>query len=93
MADGRMIVNPAEARDKATRMKTIADELETLLNNVSREIEKIDNVDTGVYQGNRKPAELRAELDQFRSMFKLTYGQVIKSANDIIAIANTMEAE
>lgn len=93
MADGRMIVNPAEARAKATRMKTIANELESLLNNVSREIEKIDNVDTGVYQGNRNPAELRAELDKFRNMFKLTYGQIIKSANDIISIANTMEME
>lgn len=93
MADGRMVVNPAEARAKAERMIKIANELENLLNNVSKEIEKIDNTDTGIYQGNRKPAELRAELDEFRSMFKLTYGQVIKSANDIIAIANTMEME
>ncbi len=93
MADGRMIVDPAEARAKAMRMQTIANELESLLNNVSKEIEKIDNIDTGIYQGNRKPAELRAELDRFRNMFKLTYGQVIKSANDIITIANTMEAE
>lgn len=93
MADGRMIVNPEEAKAKAERMKSIANDLESLLNNVSREIEKIDNVDTGIYQGNRKPAELRAELDSFRSMFKLTYGQIIKSANDIITVANTMEVE
>ena len=93
MSDGRMIVNPEEARAKATRMISIANELEKLLNNVSKEIEKIDNVDTGIYQGNRKPAELRAELDQFRNLFKLTYGQIVKSANDIIAIANTMEMQ
>lgn len=91
MADGRMIVNPAEARAKATRMKTIANELESLLNNVSREIEKIDNVDTGLYQGNRKPAELRAELDSFRDVFNLAYEQIIKSADDIVTLANVSE--
>lgn len=91
MADGRMIVNPAEARAKATRMKTIANELESLLNNVSREIEKIDNVDTGLYQGNRKPAELRAELDSFRDVFNLAYEQIIKSADDIVTLANVSQ--
>ena len=36
MADGRLVMNPAEARAKASEMKNIANELETLLNNVSR---------------------------------------------------------
>ena len=93
MADGRMIINPTEAKGKAEAMIRIADELESLLNNVRTEIEKIDNVDTQVYQGNRNPAEIRAELDQFANMFKFTYGQIVKSAKDIITIANTMEME
>ncbi len=91
MADGIMIINPAEARAKATRMITIANQIEELLNNISREIDKIDNVDTGIYQGNKNPAQLKADLAEFRSKFNLTYGQVIKSANDIISIANAKE--
>jgi hypothetical protein len=37
--------------------------------------------------------KLRAELDQFRGMFNLAHEQIVKSANDIIRIANTMENE
>lgn len=93
MADGNLRMNPAEARAKAEEMKKIASDLETLLNEVSTRMEEIDNEDTGTYQGDRKPAELRAELDQFRSMFNLVHEQIVKSSNDIVKIANTMEAE
>ena len=64
MADGKFIMNPGEARVRANEMTKIASELEMLLNDISRKMEEIDNVDTGVYQGDKKPAELRAELDQ-----------------------------
>jgi len=93
MANGIVVMNTAEARANAAEMKKIAVDLESLLNDVSKKIEEIDNVDTGVYQGNRRPAELRAELDQFRNVFNLAYEQIIKSADDITAIANTIEAE
>ena len=69
MADGKILMNPAEARVRANEMTKIASELEMLLNDISRKMEEIDNVDTGIYQGDKKPAELRAELDQFRGMF------------------------
>ena len=42
---------------------------------------------------NKKPAELKAELDEFRKLFNLVYGQVIKSADDITNIATVMEQE
>ena len=93
MADGKILMNPAEARVRANEMTKIASELEMLLNDISRKMEEIDNVDTGVYQGDKKPAELRAELDQCRGMFNLAHEQIVKSANDIIRIANTMENE
>lgn len=93
MADGRLVMNPAEARAKASEMKNIANELETLLNTVSRKMQEIDNTETGIYQGNRRPAQLRAELDSFRATFNLAHEQIVKSANDIITIANTAEAE
>lgn len=93
MANGISVMNTAEARAKASEMKTIAHDLESLLNDVSKKIEEIDNVDTGIYQGNNKPAELRAELDSFRQVFNLAYDQIIKSADDITLIANTMDQE
>ncbi len=93
MADGIAVLNPGEARAKASEMVKIAQELETLLNDVSKSMEEINNEDTGIYQGDNRPAELRAELDQFRSIFNKTYEQIVKSADNIIAMANTMEAE
>ena len=46
MADGKFLMNPAEARVRANEMIKIASELEDLLNNISRAMEEIDNVDT-----------------------------------------------
>lgn len=93
MADGILRLNPAEARAKAQEMKKIADEMKTLLDEVSRRMEDIDNVETGIYQGDNRPAQLRAELNDFRAIFNNAYDQITKSANDIIAIANRSEAQ
>lgn len=93
MADGIMVMDTAEAIDKAAEMKNIANDIESLLNDVSKKIDEINNVDTGIYQGNKKPAELKEELDDFRKLFNLVYGQVIKSAEDINNIATVMEQE
>lgn len=100
MADGKLVMNPAVARAKAKEMTEIASELETLLNKVSRQMQEIDNGNTesdngnaGMYQGTRKAAELRAELDSFRSTFNLVHEQIVKSANDITTIANRIENE
>lgn len=93
MADGNLVMDTAEARNKASEMRNLATQIEDLLNDVSKKIDEINNVDTGIYQGSKKPAELRAELDEFRKMFNLVYGQVLKSSDDIINIANTMDQE
>ena len=93
MANGITVMNPAEARAKAAEMKKIAGELEALLNDVSMKINEIDNTETGTYQGSKKPAELRAELNEFRGMFVRVYEQIDKSAKNIIEIANTKENE
>ena len=87
MADGRLVMSLDDARAKAGEMIRIASDLETLLNTVSKKMQEIDNVETGTYQGNRKPAELRAELDSFRSMFNLAHEQIV------IIIANVAESE
>ena len=93
MANGIMIVDTDEARNKAREMRNIATEIEDLLNDVSKKIDEINNVDTGIYQGNKRPAELKADLDDFRKLFDLVYGQVLKSSDDIVNIANTMDQE
>lgn len=93
MADGILKLSPAEARAKAQEMKKIADEMQTLLNEVSKRMEEIDNVETGMYQGDNRPAQLRAELDEFRAIFNKAYEQITKSSNDIVAIANVSEAQ
>ena len=93
MADGILKLTPAEARAKAQEMKKIAGELRDLLDEVSRRMEEIDNVETGTYQGDNRPAQLRAELDAFRGIFSNAYEQITKSSGDIIAIANRAEAE
>ena len=42
-------------------------------------------------QGRKKPAELRAELDRFRDVFNLAYEQIVKSADDIVTLANVSQ--
>ena len=91
MANGVVVISPAEAVRKAGEMKKIAGNLEELLNEAKTKINEIDNVETGTYQGSKKPAELRAELDSFSDMFYLAYEQIIKSADDIITMANVSE--
>lgn len=93
MADGILKLNPAEARAKASEMKTIANEMQTLLEEVSKRMEEVDNVETGMYQGDNRPAQLRAELNDFRAIFNNAYEQITKSADDIILIANRSEAQ
>ena len=93
MHDGGNIISPAIAKDNAQQMIRIANELRDLLDNVSTKFDEINNEQTGVYFGEKKPSELKQELDEFKGVFGKVHGQITKSANDIINIANTMENE
>lgn len=93
MADGKLVMTPADARARANEMKTIANNLDTLLRDVKAKMEEVDDEGTGMYQGNKKPAQLRTELNAFSATFYQAYDQIIKSADDIILIATTAEAE
>ncbi len=92
-ANGNLVINPEEAKGRASEMVRLASELEALLNDVSRSMEDIDNVETGIYQGNNRPAELRASLDDFRATFHRAYEQITKSAQDLTRIADTVVVE
>lgn len=89
--NGIVVISPEEAVRKAGEMKSLAGQIEELLNTVSQRIDEVDNVETGMYQGRKKPAELKRELNGFRNIFNLAYDQIIKSADDIITLANTSE--
>ncbi len=88
---GQERIVPQVARDNANEMRNIALNIEQLLEQVSAKMQLINDEDTGLYQGYRKPSQLRAELDSFRQTFHLASDQIIKSAKDIINTANTME--
>ena len=89
--DRQQTIAPQIARDNATEMRNIADAIEALLQEVSTKMMTINDGQTGIYDGYKKPSELRMELDRFRQSFHLTHEQIKKSAADIIATANTME--
>lgn len=93
MADGRLEMNLAEATAKANEMVRISTEIENLLDDVSRKMQEINDENTGTYQGSKKPAELRAELDKFKGTFSKINEQIVKSSKDINAIAFTAENE
>ena len=96
MADGNLVIRPEEARSRAQEMVKIAADLEDLLNTVSAKMEEIDSQETGIYQNENassRPAELRAQLDEFRGIFNRAYEQIRKSADDIIKISYRVEEE
>lgn len=92
MADGKLIMSPSEARAKAQNMIQIASQLESLLKRVSQKMNEIGSLEAGVYH-SMKAQQLSAELSLCASTFDSVYGQIIKSANDIIAIADIKEQE
>ena len=89
--NGVVVISPAEAINKAEEMKKIANSLNELFKTVSARIDEVDNVETGMYQGRKNPAELKEELKGFERTFSLAYEQIIKSADDIIALARISE--
>ncbi len=86
-------INPQEAMSKANNMKSIASNIEELLNKASRKLEEINDEDVGMYHGQRRPSELRAELDEYKQTFSRFHGQIDAYSDSIIAIAQKMLAE
>lgn len=93
MADGRFVMSPAIAIEKAEQMIAMGRQLEDLFNTVTKKIQEIDNASTGTYQGDNKPAQLRTELESFRGTFENAVDQIVKSATDIKVMAAVKENE
>jgi uncharacterized protein YukE len=92
MSDGKLRMNPAEARSKAQYMIQIASQIEELLNSASKKMNEIGSLDAGVYH-SMKAQQLRAELNSFAHTFHSVHEQIVKSAQDIITIADIKERE
>lgn len=93
MADGIAKINPSEAIAKAETMKKLASEINNLLDSVDKKMQEINDESTNTYVGQRSPAELRAELDQYRSQFYKFYEQIELFSGNVVSIANKMMAE
>ncbi len=93
MADGVSKIEINEATNKAEQMKKLADSIETLLADVDTKMQEINDEETGTYQGQNRPSELRQELDTFRSTFYKFHDQINLFADNVIAAANTMLSE
>lgn len=93
MADGVLKIETGEARTKAESMKKIASEIEILLNDVNVRMQEINDEETGTYQGQYRPSELRQELDMFRGTFDNFHNQINLFADDVIKTIDTMLSE
>jgi hypothetical protein len=91
--DGQLRMLPEEARQRAKTIRSDADNMETLLNDVRKRLEIINDESLGTYHGAKKPSEIRAELDAFAATFSKFYSQITKFAGDIETAANMAENE
>ena len=91
--DGQLRMLPEEARQRANTMRSDADNMESLLNDVRKRLEIINDDSVGTYHGARKPSEIRAELDAFAATFSKFYSQITKFAGDVETAANVAERE
>ena len=87
------IINPTEARAKATMMRNIARDLNTLLDDVDKRMQLIDSEDEKIYSGSVGSASVRAEFDSYRKEFIKFYSQIEKYAQNVEESANQMLAQ
>lgn len=84
-------ISPSAAREKAAELRGVANELEDLLNKVSMAMQQVNDEDTKMYQGSKRPSQLRQELDEFRGTFNLVHAQIQKFSDNIVITADAME--
>lgn len=87
------IINPTEARAKATMMRNIARDLNTLLDDVDKRMQLINSEDEKIYSGSVGSASVRAEFDAYRKEFIKFYSQIEKYAQNVEESAKQMLAQ
>ena len=91
--NGVVRIDPQEAMAKANSMKNIANSIEDLLNKVDKKLAEVNDEETGMYHGAKKPSELKAELDEYKQHFVKFHEQINKYSDNIVTIAQQMLAE
>ena len=84
------MVKPTEAIAKAQIMRSIAGDLNTLLDDVDKRMQLIDSEDERIYSGSVGSASVRAEFDAYRREFVKFYSQIQKYAQNVEESANQM---
>lgn len=93
MIDGVARIEAEQAVSKARNMKILADNIESLLNDVSLKMSEINDESVGTYHGQYKPSELRDRLDTYREQFHLFHEQVSAFSSNVEQIANKMVSQ
>lgn len=88
--DGKALIKPEDAKMSAEMMKELANTVEMILDDVSKRMQDINDESVGMYHGQRKPSELREQLDNYRPLFVLFHDQIRAYADQVILTANTM---
>ncbi|MBR6133451.1 MAG: hypothetical protein IKQ29_01900 [Bacilli bacterium] len=91
--DGQLKMLPEDARQRANNIRRDAKNMNDLFTTINKYLSQINDESLGTYHGERKPSELRAELDAFASTFATFYEQVLKFASDVETAANVAEQE
>lgn len=86
-------INPSEAMSKASNMKSLAQNIEDLLNKADKRMQEINDENTGLYHGKNKPSQLRSQLDEYKKGFYKFHEQIDIFADNIIKIAERMLQE
>ena len=84
------MVKPTEAIAKAQIMRSIAGDLNTLLDDVDKRMQLIDSEEERIYSGSVGSASVRAEFDTYRAEFIKFYSQIEKYAQNVDDSAKQM---
>lgn len=80
MSSGYLYLSEGEALSKARQIKSIAVDIETTLNKIDAELNKINNSDSDLYRGTQKAYELSSTLLDFRKHFSEVYTEIEKES-------------
>ncbi len=88
-------INLEEARSRATSLEKSAESMKNILDEVNRQMNRIGDSgdDQTVSYASRSDTEIRAEFERLYAEFPRFYNEILKNAEDIRTIANTMEQE
>ena len=81
---------PIRDVDHIDMMKELANTVEMILEDVSTRMRDINDESVGMYHGQRRPSELREQLDAYKATFVLFHDQIRAYADQVILTANTM---